>query len=51
MFQCKMDEIFSDGLNDCGIAYDILLIGYDDNGADHDAEVHTRCYGDAKRST
>ena len=40
MFQCKMNEIFSDVLNDRGTADDILVIGYDDNGADHDAVVH-----------
>ena len=26
--------------NICGIVDDILVIGYDDNGADHDAVVH-----------
>ena len=40
MFQCKIDEIFSDMPNVFGIADDILVIEYDDNGADHDAVVH-----------
>ena len=40
MFQCKIDEIFSDMPNVFGIADDILVIGYDENGADHDATVH-----------
>ena len=40
MFQCKIDEIFSDMPNVFGIADDILDIGYDENGADHDAAVH-----------
>ena len=40
MFQCKIDKIFSDMPNIFGIADDILVIGYDDNGADHDAAVH-----------
>ena len=40
MFQCKIDEIFSDMLNVFGIADDILVIGYDKNGEDHDAAVH-----------
>ena len=40
MFQCKIDEIFSDMPNIFGITDDILVIGYDDNGADHDAAVH-----------
>ena len=40
MFQCEIDEIFSDMPNVFGIADDILVIGYDENGADHDAAVH-----------
>ena len=40
MFQCKIDEIFSNMHNVFGIAEDILVIGYDENGADHDAAVH-----------
>ena len=40
MFQCKRDEIFSDMPNVFGIVDDILVIGYDNNGADHDAVVH-----------
>ena len=40
MFQCKTDEIFSDMPNVFGIVDDILIIGYDENGADHDTTVH-----------
>ena len=40
MFQCKIDEIFSDMPNVFGITDDILVIGYDKNGADHDTVVH-----------
>ena len=40
MFQCKIDEIFSDMANVFGIAAVILVIGYNENGADHDAAVH-----------
>ena len=40
MFQCKIDEIFSDITNIFGIMDDILVIGYDKNGADHDTLVH-----------
>ena len=40
MFQCKIDEIFSDMPKVFGIADDILVIGYDKNGAGHDAVVH-----------
>ena len=40
MFQCKIDEIFSDMPNVFGITDDILVIGYDENGAEHDAVVH-----------
>ena len=40
MFQCKMDKIFSDMHNVFGIADDILVIGHDENGADHDTAVH-----------
>ena len=46
MFQCKIDKIFSDMPNVFGITDDILVIGYDDNGAHHDAvvhKVHQRC--------
>ena len=39
-FQHKMDKIFSDMPNIFGIVDDILVIGYDDNGTDHDAVVH-----------
>ena len=40
MFQCKIDEIFSDMPNVLGITDDILVIGYDDDGTDHNAVVH-----------
>ena len=40
MFQCKIDKIFSDMPNVFCITDDILVIGYDENGADHDAVVH-----------
>ena len=40
MFQYKIDEIFSDMPNVFGIVDDILVIGYDENGAHHDAAVH-----------
>ena len=40
MFQCKIDEIFSDIPNVFGMADDILVIGYDEDGVDHDAAVH-----------
>ena len=46
MFQ--HDEKFSDMPNGFGIADHILVIGYDDNGADHHAVVHKvlqRCEG------
>ena len=40
MFQYKIDDIFSDMPNIFGIADNILVIGYDENGADYDAAVH-----------
>ena len=40
MFQCKIDKIFSDMPNVFGITNDILVIGYNKNGIDHDAAVH-----------
>ena len=40
MFQCKIDKIFSDMPNVFGIADDILVVGYVENGADHDAAAH-----------
>ena len=40
MFQCKIDEFFSDMPNMFGIMDDILVIGYDKDGVDHDAAVH-----------
>ena len=35
----KIDKIFNDMPNVFGIADDILVIGYDDDGTDHDATV------------
>ena len=40
MFQCKIDKIFNDMPNAFGIADDILVIGYDEHGADHNVTVH-----------
>ena len=40
MFQCKIDEIFSNMPNVFGIMDDILVIGYKKDGADYDAAVH-----------
>ena len=40
MFQCKIDKIFNDMPNVFGIADDILVIGYDKDGADHDEAVY-----------
>ena len=40
MFQYKIDEIFNDMLNVFGIADDILVIGYDKDGADHDEVIY-----------
>ena len=40
MFQHKIDEIFSDMQNVFGIMDDILVIGYNESGADHDVAVH-----------
>ena len=40
MSQCKIDEIFSDMPNVFGITDDILVIWYNENGADHDTAVH-----------
>ena len=40
LFQHKLDKIFSDMQNISGITDDILVIGYDENEADHDAAVH-----------
>ena len=40
MFQHKIDKNFRDMLNVFGIRDDILVIGYDEDGADHDAAVH-----------
>ena len=45
MFQCKIDEIFNDMPNIFGIADNILVIGYDEDGTDHDKVVYNvlRC--------
>ena len=40
MFQCKIDEIFNDMPNVFSIADDILVIGYDKDGVDHDEAVY-----------
>ena len=39
-FQRKIEKIFSNMPNIFGITDDILVIGYDENGADDDAAVH-----------
>ena len=39
-FQRKIDKIFNDMLNVLGIADDILVIGYDTDGIDHDEAVY-----------
>ena len=40
MFQRKIDEIFNDIPNVFGIAEDILVIGYNKDGAEHDGAVY-----------
>ena len=40
MFQCKIDEIFNDMPNVFGIADDILVIGHNKDGADHDKVLY-----------
>ena len=40
MFQRTIDEIFNDIPNIPGIADDILVIGYNKDGADHDKAVY-----------
>ena len=39
MFQRKKDEIFKDLPNVFGVAYDILVVGYDSDGKDHDGTL------------
>ena len=39
MFQGKISEIFNDMPNVFGIADDILVVGYEDDGRDHDESV------------
>ena len=48
MFQHKIDEIFNDIPNVFGIADNILVIGYDKDGTDHDGAVYRglRCCQD-----
>ena len=44
LFQAKIDEIFSDMCDSTqGIADDILVIGFDDDGSDHDAALDAVC--------
>ena len=50
MFQNKIDEIFHDMPNVLGITYDILVIGYDEDGVIM-MQQFTRCYGGVRRST
>ena len=40
MFQRKINEIFNDIPNVFGIVDDILVIGHDKDGADHDKAVY-----------
>ena len=40
MFQCKIDEIFNDMPNVFHIADNMLVIGYNIDGADHDEAVY-----------
>ena len=40
MFQCKIDEFYNNMPDIFGIVDNILVLGYDKNGADHDAVVH-----------
>ena len=40
MFQYKIDKIFNDMPSVFGIADDILVIGYEKDGADHDKAVY-----------
>ena len=40
MFQKKIDEIFKDLANVFSIADDLLVVGYEADGKDHDDTVH-----------
>ena len=40
MFQCKIDDIFNNMSNVFGIADDILVIGYNKDGTDHNEAVY-----------
>ena len=41
MFQHKIEKLFNDMPNVFGIADDILVIGYDKDGADNDEAVYS----------
>ena len=41
MFQCKIDKIFNDMPHVFGIADEILVIGYDKDGAHQDEPVYS----------
>ena len=41
MFQCKIDEIFNNMANVFGIADDILVIRYNNDGKDNDKVVYS----------
>ena len=41
MFQCKINKIFNDMSNVFGIADDILVIGYDKDGADYNEAIYS----------
>ena len=40
MFQCKIDKFFNDMPNVFGITDDILVIGYNEDGKDHDEAMY-----------
>ena len=48
MFQKKIEEFFRDITNVFGIADDILILGFDAGGRDHDARL-TKCCKAADR--
>ena len=50
MFQQKIDEISNDMSNVFGIADDILVVGYEDNGRDYDKTVTTKMQGSQPKS-
>ena len=47
MFQRKIEEIFKELPNVFGIADDILVVGYDRNGKDHDDTLQRCKYADS----